>query len=235
MNQERMFRFYQEDNAQMFSTQGGRMKWMFHQARRKYGRAYIHVLNIGIGNGWLEEWCLGQGWVVHSIDIVPETVARAKEKGIDAHTAEISSMPFAERYMDVVFCGEVLEHLTPEVCSAGLREIRRVLRTDGMFIGTTPHNEDLSMARVMCDTCGSVFHSCGHLQSFTRARQREVLEAHGFTVRKQYISAFLPFYSQKWYGKVAMIPFWLVGRFGRGFASITCGFVATHSKRDAGK
>jgi len=225
-SQERIFRYYQEENAKIFAEQESRLRWMFKQARRQYGKSCIHVLDIGIGNGWLEDWCQEQGWFVHSIDIVPETVARMKARGIDSRVADISSLPFDNGSMDVVFCGEVLEHLTYDVCSAGLMEIRRVLRTGGTLIGSTPHNENLSMMQVICGECGNVSHLCGHVQSFTKDRQRDVLEAHGFKVMKQYVSAFLPFNRQPWYGKIAMIPFYMVGRLGRGFSSITCGFVA---------
>ena len=62
MNQEKIFQYYQEENPAMFSGQVSRLKWMFRQAKRRYGKAYIHVLNIGIGNGWVEEWCFEQGW-----------------------------------------------------------------------------------------------------------------------------------------------------------------------------
>ena len=223
--QEKIFWYYQEVNSKSFAEQEARLRWMFKQARRRYGTAIIHILNIGIGNGWLEDWCKEQGWIVHSIDIVPETVARLQSKGIDAHVSDITSMPFDGGSMDVVFCGEVMEHLTPAVCSLGLDEIRRVLRRGGTFIGTTPHNENLPTAQVICGKCGNVSHPSGHLQSFSRASQREVLEAHGFRVRKQYISAFLRYSSQDWCGKIAMIPFSLIGRFGRGFYNTVCGFV----------
>jgi len=115
----------------------------------------------------------------HAVDIVPETVARIREKGVNAVTGSIDSLPYEDESMDIVFCSEVLEHLTQEVRTRGLQEIRRVLRPGGLLIGSTPVNELLAGNTTCCPECGSVFHSSGHLKSFTKGTQREELEKHG--------------------------------------------------------
>jgi SAM-dependent methyltransferase len=218
-----MWTFFQEENAQVFAVPA-RIGWLYRQARKRYGSAYIHVLNIGIGAGTLELMCKDT-WRVNSIDLVPETVERMRNKGIDARVGSINALPYPDASMDVVFCSEVLEHLEDDVREKGLREMYRVLRPGGVLIGSVPINEDLNAQRTACPSCGHAFHHCGHLKSYTVASIREELTRHGFRVRKTYKSAFPDFSRQSWLGKILMVPFWMLGRVGRGFFQVICGLV----------
>jgi SAM-dependent methyltransferase len=51
---------------------------------------------------------------------------------------ESERFPFANEEFDVVLCCEIIEHLTSDPLAA-LREIKRVLRTGGVFVLTTPN------------------------------------------------------------------------------------------------
>jgi hypothetical protein len=85
---------------------------------------------------------------------------------------------------------EVLEHLTDDVLDSTLGEIRRVLKLDGLFIGTVPANERLIDNQVVCPHCGESFHRWGHVQSFSLSRLREALSSNNFTVQQIETRAF---------------------------------------------
>ncbi len=48
-------------------------------------------------------------------------------------------LPFRDRVFDVVFCCDVIEHLKVECAMMLIREIKRVLRDDGIVIFSTPN------------------------------------------------------------------------------------------------
>jgi SAM-dependent methyltransferase len=65
---------------------------------------------------------------------------RRVEKTFTSAIFDIESerFPFADGEFDVVLCCEILEHLTTDPLAA-LREIKRVLRRDGVLVMTTPN------------------------------------------------------------------------------------------------
>ena len=76
--------------------------------------------------------------VLHGIDVDPaifngdRLVLRAQASG--------SALPFRDSVFDVVTCSEVLEHVPIEVERPMIEECRRVIRDDGTFLFTTPHD-----------------------------------------------------------------------------------------------
>lgn len=99
------------------------------------------LLDIGCGDGGntvvLKEACGADE--VHGIDISPEVMEVAKEKGIDAVCLDINKddFPFENDYFDVVYCGEIIEHLLdPDHL---LDEVYRILKPQGSCLITTPN------------------------------------------------------------------------------------------------
>jgi SAM-dependent methyltransferase len=67
----------------------------------------------------------------------PEAIARARERGIDARSTDLNQpLGFADGEFDVVVACEVLEHLP--YWDISVREMARVLRPGGLFLGTIP-------------------------------------------------------------------------------------------------
>jgi ubiquinone/menaquinone biosynthesis C-methylase UbiE len=91
-------------------------------------------------------------------------------------------MPFEQASFDAVVASEVLEHLDPAQCELALAELQRVLKADGLFIGTVPFNEQLEGSRTVCPECGHRFHRWGHRQAFDRAGLDRLLGSR-FSVR----------------------------------------------------
>lgn len=74
---------------------------------------------------------------VFGVDVSDVAIAQAKEKGFEVINCDASKMPFEDASFDVVVLMEVLSHLVePE---AVLKEIRRVLRPNGILMGSVPH------------------------------------------------------------------------------------------------
>ena len=99
----------------------------------------LDLLDIGCGPGTLT--CdladrVGPGTVI-GLDRSPEVVAAAEVEAADRGTANVTfdtgdvyALPFADDHFDVVHAHQVLQHLTDPV--AALRELRRVVRPDGV-------------------------------------------------------------------------------------------------------
>lgn len=89
------------------------------------------VLDAGCGDGVFARTIAAP--VVVGVDMAAPMVERARGRGVDAHRAQIEDLPFGDSEFDVVVCNWVLYHL-PDV-EAGVRELSRVLRPSGRFVG----------------------------------------------------------------------------------------------------
>ena len=89
------------------------------------------VLDAGCGEGWFARLVAAPR--VECIDLSPAAVAAARAQGLSARVADIQDLPFDVGEFDVVACHWVLYHV-PDV-ERGLRELARVLRPGGRFVG----------------------------------------------------------------------------------------------------
>lgn len=127
MKQDRIWDYFKGEGVDNFDQAVPRLNYLFRRARRFSNGRRLRALNIGTGNGWLERRCLREGWETHALDPSEESVRRLGAEGIDAKRGHVETMPHAAERFDVVFCSELLEHLSDEQLDAGLREIERVL------------------------------------------------------------------------------------------------------------
>jgi len=139
------------------------------------------LLDIGVGDGYLLRLCNGAGYRCCGAELsgflvrhLQESFARDNLK-IDVRRCGADNLTFDDQAFDVVTCFDVLEHLSAEVFARTLKEVRRVLRSDGVLVGTFPEDEDLEASSVLCPKCGHIFHPVGHEQSFTGDKMREAL------------------------------------------------------------
>lgn len=98
----------------------------------------LKMLSIGCADGEFESQFVSDGVEVFGIDGVPRAIESAVAKGIRGTSADFSSqLPYHTHVFDVVFAGEVIEHVldVPDF----LNEILRVLRPDGELVLTTPN------------------------------------------------------------------------------------------------
>jgi SAM-dependent methyltransferase len=100
--------------------------------------------------------------------------ARARAPGTEAvQLVEGAPLPFAEDAFDVVWAGEVLEHVADVV--GLLAEARRVLRWGGTLLATTPWH-----GRLVVATDAHFDPRADHLRFFSARTLRAVLADTGF-------------------------------------------------------
>ncbi len=165
MEQHRIWDHFQTTGVDSFEHARGRYRAMAAVVRQVHGSGG-RVLNIGIGSGGLERLLAQRGWQVASLDPSPAAVDALRAAGLEAHCAMAQQMPLEDNRFDVVVASEVLEHLQPEVRTPALKEVARVLRPGGWFVGSVPYREVLRDQEVICPDCGKVFHRWGHVSSF---------------------------------------------------------------------
>lgn len=94
------------------------------------------VLDAGCGTGRalpLLRAAAGPHGTVVATDLTPEMLTAAARAGADARAhlvcADVTRLPLKDRSVDVVFAAGLISHLPDP--GAGLRELARVVRTDG--------------------------------------------------------------------------------------------------------
>jgi SAM-dependent methyltransferase len=97
------------------------------------------LLEIGCGSGGISHW-FGEagpmGWDVDAVDV--EDVRLVRE-GYRFRTVTGTTLPFDDASFDVVLTNHVIEHVGDEEAQrAHLREVRRVLRNDGVAYLAVP-------------------------------------------------------------------------------------------------
>lgn len=171
MEQQRIWDYFENEALDSFQRSRARCAACARAALRRH-RARGAVVNVGIGAGIVERIFLEKGWAVSSLDLSERAVARLRTIGIDARRGLLQEMPFGDRQFDAVIATEVLEHIPQADRMRGIAEVARVLRPHGWFIGTVPYRENLSDGKVICPTCGTVFHRWGHADSFDARKIR---------------------------------------------------------------
>lgn len=230
-NQDKIWRHFQGEGRRSFVSSHPRLRYLAARVKKWVGqkrvaRGAARVLNIGVGDGYFEEQALKAGLEVYSVDPDAGAVAQVTEQGARGAIGVIESLPFESEYFDVVTASEVLEHLGSEQRSLGLAEISRVLNPGGLFIGTVPYAEDLSLNETVCPCCGMVFHRWGHQASFTLESMRHELES-CFVVQELRRTAFVSYIDRGLGGKVKAVFRVMLAKFGQQIASPNILFLAT--------
>ncbi len=146
------------------------------------------VLDLGCGPGFLIGHLLDAGARVTGADASPHSVRLASERyrgrpGWEgAHEIRDGRVPAPEGSFDGLCCVETVEHVPEDSLSSLLGEVSRVLAPGGWALFTTPNEEDLSRAMILCPACGEQFHRVQHLTSWSAGSLASLLVAGGFEV-----------------------------------------------------
>jgi ubiquinone/menaquinone biosynthesis C-methylase UbiE len=157
-------------------------------ARRAFLLAHVsdgdRVLDLGAGDGAFAAELERAGCHVIAVDVAHEALRRAQRRvpGLDTRlVAEGAPLPLDEDAVDVVWAGEVLEHVADVV--GLLAEVRRVLRWGGTLLVTTPYHGRAATAALALRRTGLDEHfdpRADHLRFFTARTLRSLLEDAGF-------------------------------------------------------
>ena len=144
------------------------------------------VLDFGCGPGYLLDLLIARGVACEGADFSENSIAllndRLKRESLFGGATRLERLPSglpANAY-DVVFCVEVVEHLTGDELETTLAEFRRVLKPGGTLVLTTPNDEDLADSEAFCPDCGCSFHRKQHLRSWSAETLTGLMHAHGF-------------------------------------------------------
>ena len=146
------------------------------------------ALDYGCGLGFLTERLLHRGLDCYAAEFSPESVELVNNK-LQGYAnwkgaTLIRELPtsFDSAFFDVVTCTETIEHLSDELLTQVVAEMRRLVRPGGIVLFTTPNDEDLELAMTYCPFCEAEFHKVQHVRKFTADSLRALLESHGFDV-----------------------------------------------------
>ncbi len=110
--------------------------------------AGARVLDVGCGEGRFTAELVRAGAHAVGIDVAEEPLrrARARHPGLDVRLVDVDgAWELADAEFDVVWAGEVIEHVADT--AAWLSEVRRVLRSGGALLVSTPANGALALIR----------------------------------------------------------------------------------------
>lgn len=146
------------------------------------------VLDVGCGDGLLADELARAGAHVVGIDVAARALRRAAQRArqhgraMDLRlVAAEEPLPLADASFDVVWAGEVIEHVVDT--AAWLSELRRVLRSQGRLLLTTPAH---GRARVLgLALSGRAFDAhfdprADHLRFYSRRTLARLLHDFGY-------------------------------------------------------
>ncbi|HTC60256.1 MAG TPA: class I SAM-dependent methyltransferase [Solirubrobacteraceae bacterium] len=142
------------------------------------------VLDVGCGEGHFAAAVLCAGAEVVAVDVAAEPLRRARSAhpALDLRLVESeASLPLEDTSFDVVWAGETIEHIADT--AQWLSESRRVLRSGGLLLISTPAHGPLS--RLWIGLSRAAFQTrfdprTDHLRFYTRQLLAELLADFGF-------------------------------------------------------
>lgn len=146
------------------------------------------ILDVGCRDGTLAEKMKEIGNKVEGVEISDFSIKKAREKGINVYDLDLNSSwagKIQKKY-DVVFAGEVIEHLFET--DSFLQNARNVLKDDGVLILSTPNLASLGRRILLLLGKNPVIEfntkegHAGHVRYFVYDTLKYVLEDNGFEI-----------------------------------------------------
>ena len=147
----------------------------------------ISILDIGIGQGFLEEILMvnNRNYKIYGIDISPHSIKRAKQLFKGKFT--VGDVTSLERYypknsFNTVVALELFEHINPSQLFKLYQNIHSLLKKNGKLILSIPINEHLDKM---------VSNPSAHVRNYMPKIIKAELEQNNFVIEKEYyFSAF---------------------------------------------
>lgn len=135
--------------------------WLYYQhiARYEWARQYCsgRVLDAACGTGYGSATLRGSSSVV-SLDLALEALAEARQTiaGLRLLIGDMTRLPFRSGAFDTFISFETIEHVPDD--RAYVTEARRVLRSGGTFICSTPNRRVVNPGNTILDRPFNKFH-----------------------------------------------------------------------------
>lgn len=143
------------------------------------------ILEVGCGWGELAEWLAQEtGAEIVATDLSPHMVELARQRGVDAHVANVEALPFPDGAFDCVVAAWMLYHV-PHL-QHGISELARVLHPGGTLVAVTNSRYHLLELRELVGSGPSTL-------SFNRENGEELLGEHFQRVQREDIDGRLEF------------------------------------------
>lgn len=181
-----------EDVAAHYGTEYHEQQYGRH-GRRKLATARLIVrqvsalcrpgalLDIGCSLGYVLRAAQDAGWEAWGIDVSEDVIRQCREQGLQAKTAGMGQLPFADETFDVVLARHVLEHDLQ--VRRNLAEMRRVLKPQGLLLLEVP---DCSSRKVLRRGASyTKFWTRDHVIGFTPATLAAYVAAAGLHPQPQ--------------------------------------------------
>ncbi len=147
-------------------------------------RAGDRVLDVGCGEGRFAAELVRAGARVVAVDVAEEPLRRARARHPELDLRLIDgegAWELDDACFDVVWAGEVIEHVADT--AAWLSEVRRVLRSGGRLLVSTPAHGRLALARLALSrrAFAEHFDPLGdHLRFYSRQTLTGLISEFGF-------------------------------------------------------
>jgi SAM-dependent methyltransferase len=139
------------------------------------------LLDLGCGNGLFLQrvrTLRPDITVLHGVD---RSGAALERVSVPTTQASADSVPLPDRSFDCVTCLEVVEHLPIAVYERALGELARIARHQLLL--SVPHEQDLTVGRVECPACRTLFNPDYHLRSYSRHSLPSLFQKWGYQMR----------------------------------------------------
>ncbi len=148
------------------------------------------IIDIGCGNGIITNE-LSNDYNITGVDFSYEALHFVQCKKIQCSS---DKMAIHGHSFDMVFSSELIEHLPLEMLKETISEFKRIAQKY-IFI-TVPNNENLPKNYIKCPKCMDIFHSYGHLNSFTAQALTDIVGRDFVPVKMGYYGAIVRDYNK---------------------------------------
>ncbi|MFN5127609.1 MAG: class I SAM-dependent methyltransferase [Sphingomonadaceae bacterium] len=156
------------------------------------GPEVTSVLDVGCGNGLFLDRVKMLRPDIKTLHGVDRSSAALSHVSVPHSHASADSLPLPAGSFDCVTCLEVIEHLPAIVYNNALSELVRV--SNQQILISVPHEQNLTVGRVDCPACRTLFNPDYHLRSFSKEVLSELFEqfncrlteVHAFGISREY-------------------------------------------------
>lgn len=139
------------------------------------------LLDVGCGNGLFLQRVRALRPDIAVLHGVDRSGAALERVCVPSTQASVDSIPLQDQGFDCVTCLEVVEHLPVAVYRRALAELARIGRHQLLL--SVPYEQDLTVGRVECPACRTLFNPDYHLRSYSRGTLPSLFQNWGYEMR----------------------------------------------------